>query len=308
VQRVNWRSERLALLGAAGLIVSLVATACGGGSSAPTTTATIVLTAATKSAGTGSFHLSGDFRTVETAHPAVVEDTGTLTGEVDIAQGRSLLTTTDTSSPGVSSTEMPGAGVPSPSGQSAEPPDSIPPPTMSDTTTVIEIGRHLWLSGGGGLLGQPANSWVEVTLPATQVVAPPDEIGILGDPSQIFSQLKSHLNGVTLLGHQIVDGTPTAHYQGRDTWQIPKDISGSPASVIINVWVDQSGLVRQMEIASQTPALSIKDAPTIPAETSTATMRFFDFGASVNIQAPPAGQVITNPSTNLFGQGSSNQP
>jgi hypothetical protein len=179
---------------------------------------------------------------------------------------------------------------------------------MSDTTTSIKIGRNLWISGGGGLLGQAPNSWLEVPLSAQEAAA--SQVAILGDPSQIFSQLKSHLNGVTLLGHQIVGGTPTAHYEGGDTWQIPQDISGSPAAirVTVNVWVDQAGLVRQLEMAAQTPALTIKNTPTLPAETSTTTMRFSDFGKPVDIQAPPRDQVITNPTTNLFGQGSSHQP
>jgi hypothetical protein len=305
VRWVNWRNERRALLGVAGLMVSLAATACGVGSSAPTTTGTIVLTAATKTAGTGSFQLSGDYQSVETAHPSVVEDKGALTGKVDIAKGRSLVTSTD----------IPGLGVSSQSGESALPPGAVPPPpgavpplTTPTTTTTITIGRTLWISGGGGLLGQPQNSWLEVPLPTQPATT--SELGMLGDPSQIFNQLRSHLTGVTLLGHQIVDGTPTAHYEGRDTWQIPKDISGSPAAiqVTVNVWVDQAGMVRQLEMAAQTPALSINKAPTLPAETSTTTMRFFDFGEPVNIQAPPPGQVITNPSTNLFGEGSSNQP
>jgi hypothetical protein len=223
---VNQAKDRGIRLGVLGVAMGLAATACSGGGSAPTTPGSIVLAAATKTAGTASFQISGQYRTVETARPSVVEEEGTITGAMDVAHGRSRVTTTDTTSAGVSG---------QPGGSALPSSTSVPPaPDPAATTTVIKIGKDMWMSGGGGLLSEPADSWLLVPLSAHQAAS---QGGLLGDPTQMFAQLKTRLTGVTLIGHQLVGGAATSRYQGRDLWLFPKGSLSSPASgqVVVNV-------------------------------------------------------------------------
>jgi hypothetical protein len=268
------------------LLLSLSATVAGAALSACASpgrpaVVTVVESAASSTAHVGSFHLSGQDKTVETNHPSVVESSATMTGLVDLAHKRSKETQTDTtpaSSQGL---------IQAPQGAAP-----IPPPPPAETTTTITIGRDMWIStpdpsGGSG------SQWLHLPLPscaATFGLSPFD------DPTQLFARLSAGLHDVTNVGTQTISGVSTDHYTGTATWPLPPDMkAGADAKLKIDVWVDASGLVRQVSMITHLPGISMGNGPTTPPETSYSTAQFFDFGSPVTIQPPPPNQVFLSP-------------
>ncbi len=123
--------------------------------------------------------------------------------------------------------------------------------------------------------------------------------GAVMDPSAMIDLLGGVGDGVTDEGHLDVRGVPTTHLSGTYTVRDAIDaargdgaealdqlFAGMPDSFLdaeqhADVFVDDSGLLRRMQVAS--PATEVQ-AMTIPAYTT--IMDFFDFGADVAIEAP----------------------
>jgi hypothetical protein len=262
------------------IVVGTAASACGT-SSDRSAADTVVVSAASSTSRAASFHASGQDKTVETDHPSVVENSSTMTALVDLA--RHSTKETDTATTPVSSQPM-----------NSVPPGASPPLPSTETQTTITIGRSMWMSAPytSGVSGA---HWTYLSVPSC---VPTAWLGPFGDPAQIFTRLAAGLHDVTKVGTETVGGVSADHYTGTATWPLPSYISksGEKADVKIDVWVDSKGLVRQLSTVSHMPAVSM-DTPSVPAETDYSTIRFFDFGSPVIIQAPPPNQITTVPNT-----------
>ena len=174
-------------------------------------------------------------------------------------------------------------------------PAGVSDPTTGPTT-IIKIGRDLWVSGG--LLGVAANQWAHTVLPASDT-SQPLAGGLFANPSALFDQMKKQTNGVTYIGTATIGGALTQAYRATysQTISVPSG-SGVKVSYTLEVWVDDAGLVRQLRLTLSLPANSTSDVPA--AGTSTITLDFTDYGQPVNIQPPPPADVVQLPSSGLL--------
>ncbi len=122
------------------------------------------------------------------------------------------------------------------------------------------------------------------------------------DPSQMLDYLRSSGN-VTKLGQETVRGVDTTHY--RAVVDLRKAADAAPPdkrAVIrknarrlieltgvrkypIEVWIDAKSLVRRMKFTMNYGRM-------LAGAKFTMTMDLYDFGTRVNVQAPPADQVV----------------
>jgi hypothetical protein len=124
------------------------------------------------------------------------------------------------------------------------------------------------------------------------------------DPSQMLAYLNGASDSVDRVGTDAVRGTQTTHYHVvLDLLKIANTVPAANRAAVrrtlrrevellgthtmpIDVWIDSQGLVRRehFDISMQPPT-----APT-PLDLEM-TIDFFDFGAPVHVEPPPAGQV-----------------
>jgi hypothetical protein len=120
------------------------------------------------------------------------------------------------------------------------------------------------------------------------------------DPSQALAYLKAASGGVEKVGEEEVRGVETTHYRMTvDLRKVAKQIPEQKANVerVIEtsgiekipteVWVDGDGLVRRMKLHYENMQLAAGQKGDM-----TMTMELFDFGVPVDVELPPAGQVM----------------
>lgn len=140
--------------------------------------------------------------------------------------------------------------------------------------------------------------------PAGKAVPGLDE----SDSARYLSYLETVSSGVRALGSGPVRGVQATHYAA--TLDVAKaiqnkylvasrraalrqllQVSGSPDLLIpIDVWVDGNGLLRRLQMRftfARFPGV-------IGAPTLAVAIDYYDFGAPVHVQAPPADQVISS--------------
>jgi hypothetical protein len=107
-----------------------------------------------------------------------------------------------------------------------------------------------------------------------------------GDPSQILDFVKE-AGDVEEVGEEQLFGVTTKHYKGElDPKKLDLPEGSTEGPIRVEVWVDESGVVRRTELAGRfkeggtTAALKIKQD-------------LSDFGTKVDAEAPPADQVAT---------------
>jgi hypothetical protein len=112
------------------------------------------------------------------------------------------------------------------------------------------------------------------------------------DPAASMDALRG-VDGVTRVGEEEVRGEPTVHYRGtvdvtKAMAELPESLRRRLSSVpglfgrpwTVDVWIDADGRTRRMAIALDSTAMSM-----------TQEIEFFDFGADVDLSAPPADDV-----------------
>jgi hypothetical protein len=127
------------------------------------------------------------------------------------------------------------------------------------------------------------------------------------DPTQALSNLAEVSDNVTKVGASTIDGTATTEYKA--TVDLTKEAAkakskdGAKAALAItqeeqalgtntlpvNVWVDASGLVRQ--VGEQVPIPATTTGATDGSGSATMTMTFSDFGTPAPLTPPPSSQV-----------------
>lgn len=106
------------------------------------------------------------------------------------------------------------------------------------------------------------------------------------DPLAAFEQFEPALKSVTFVGDEDVDGEQLAHYRivldptKMKTMQRMPSSADMPDEIEADLWFDDQFRVRQMEMDLDT------------AQPVTIEARLFDWGEPVQIEAPPADQVV----------------
>ncbi|MER6622856.1 MULTISPECIES: hypothetical protein [unclassified Streptomyces] len=123
----------------------------------------------------------------------------------------------------------------------------------------------------------------------------------IGDPAQTVAYAKAITDkDVTEVGTEKVDGVDTTHYRvSVDVTELPggdrmREQLGP--TLPMQVWLDDEGRLRRqqvdMTVKAPASASAKPDGGAVPQQLKMSTvMEFSDFGAEVDAEAPPAGQV-----------------
>lgn len=127
------------------------------------------------------------------------------------------------------------------------------------------------------------------------------------DPSQTMEMLRGVSDDVEEVGtDEDVRGTSTTHYKA--TLDLEKALAEAPGkdkkamrqqlemlgtkTLPVEVWVDEEGLLRRMEMTMDLSKLDTGGAPAGSVPTSMfIQMDLYDFGTEVNVEPPPANDV-----------------
>lgn len=136
------------------------------------------------------------------------------------------------------------------------------------------------------------SKWFETTQPSGNAMFP-GPIGLF-NPAGLLDQLGGQARQVTVDGQTAVDGARTTEYSASyDSKAVPV------GPLTVEVWVDQSGLVRQVHMQINQSADGSATSAT-PDSSTAITVVYSNFGVKVHIQAPPADQVTTDPAPSNF--------
>jgi hypothetical protein len=175
---------------------------------------------------------------------------------------------------------------------------------VADGSGSPAAGAETLIVGGKAYVKIPAGLGAGVTKPWMSI-AMPDGSGLGGsamagmEPQQMLKELQGVTGGLTVVGHETIDGVDTTHYHGTiDPAKVMAkagkgggaDMAGHMGTVPVDIWVDGQGrLVRQQMSVSGLPGLS--DSGATPTGDVVITIDFTDLGGPVAITAPPADQV-----------------
>jgi hypothetical protein len=175
---------------------------------------------------------------------------------------------------------------------------------------------------GGGSGG---DKWISVSAPAGSNSGA-NPFGGVGrsDPASVLSGLERISNDVKDVGTEMVRGVETTHYHATldlkksisriDSGELPPGLRdkadallGNAPAIPVDVFVDSDGRVRRIAttvdlgsvaagVSGVSGASGLGDLPTMHV-----TVDFYDFGAPVNVVAPPADQIVEMPKLGDLG-------
>jgi hypothetical protein len=122
--------------------------------------------------------------------------------------------------------------------------------------------------------------WIKLDLPKDSAGAGTGFSGI--DPTKLLDYLRRVSNDVTKVGTETVRGAETTHY--RATIDLP-----GGGSLPIDVWIDDQGYARKATLDADASGSHLN-----------VVFEMYDFGAPVNVDAPPSSEV-TDPGSGLGG-------
>jgi hypothetical protein len=256
------------------VLTAVAVTVVGCASSGKSATRTFLAEAVDTSEAASTFHFSGR---ASIDQPGQAPSQVRLTGDDDHRSHRAEITTTEPSA----------ATAPSKTLHVTNLPSALPMET--DPTTEIIIGNNLWVTGGGILLTQ-RGEWLHFATPMAVPLLP--FFSSISDPAQFFEIIRSQLKGFHRVGSATIDGMVTHHY--RSVSPAP-ELNGTGIPVRFSdaeVWVDPSGLLRQLKSAVTTGAATFGDHHELSNLTVTVTIDFTGYGTPLNIQPPPPDKVL----------------
>jgi hypothetical protein len=104
----------------------------------------------------------------------------------------------------------------------------------------------------------------------------PDQPLSAFSPEKLLAMLRDASSETARIGEEDVRGTPAVRYRLKVDREQADLGGGPPATAEVDVWIDDEGLVRRIQLD----------------EAEGFTLDFFDFGVDVDIQAPPADQIV----------------
>lgn len=119
---------------------------------------------------------------------------------------------------------------------------------------------------------------VEITGPERFIPGPAGP-----SPDRLLALLTKSSTKVETIGDETIRGTPTKHYRAHvDKAKLgEEDSSYLPDDLVVDAWVDDSGLVRRLRVP-----LGGESAPVY-------TVDLFDFGVDVHVKAPPDDEIVS---------------
>jgi hypothetical protein len=179
------------------------------------------------------------------------------------------------------------------------------PPVGSLSILLVKPVVYLQLPASLGVSLPAGKSWVSIDLNSPAVSsALGSSYAQLSNSADLSTQELSYLQavgagGVTTVGPAIVRGVPTTEYaatidvgslgnQGNAAVRAALQKLGNSlhlSSIPIHVWIDGQGQVRQED-------LTVAATSGSTAVSADVTVQYYDFGAPVDLVAPPAGQVV----------------
>jgi hypothetical protein len=162
---------------------------------------------------------------------------------------------------------------------------STPGPTRrpcSTTATPPPPGRSRRSSAASGTsTGRPTWRWIHVA-------DPPEDGTLAVDPATVLGELRSS-GQFEEVGHEPVDGVDVTRLRSTDPSQLPRFSLGYGLNeemlgpiTSLEVWVDGREMVRRFELTFG----GIDGPDVLPVNGAVVSIRFFDFGAPITIQAP----------------------
>ena len=175
----------------------------------------------------------------------------------------------------------------------------------------------------GGLLGgSGGEQWMSLSIPKGGAAGAGAFSGVdQSDPTQFLAALQKISDDVTEVGKATVRGVETTQYHATldlgksvDNADLPpalrdkvKGFLGNAPAIPVDVFVDSDGRVRRMTmtmdlgsfmagVSGASGATGIGELPTMNV-----TVDFYDFGAPVHVEAPPADQIIKMPKLGDLG-------
>jgi hypothetical protein len=135
------------------------------------------------------------------------------------------------------------------------------------------------------------------------------------DPATLLELANEYGSGERVIGKEEVRGTPTTHFrtlvdfrrasedayreQGWSNENIRLAVQGQPREPAqVDFWIDDDGVVRRVrtiqnhDMAEDFPEDLSEGPEDLGSSTWTVTTEYFDFGVEVDIQEPPASEVI----------------
>ena len=174
------------------------------------------------------------------------------------------------------------------------------------------VGGKMYVKVPAGLGAGLTKPWMSIAIPGGSGLGSSATAGM--EPQQMLKEVQAVTGGLTVVGHETIDGVDTTHYHGTvDPAKIiakeggGADMAGHVGTIPIDIWVDGQGrLVRQQTSVSGLQGLS--DSGSTPTGDVVVTIDFTDLGGPVAITAPPADQVQAFDPSQLMkslGSGSS---
>ena len=158
----------------------------------------------------------------------------------------------------------------------------------------------------GEALGAPEDQWLHMG--PTSGLTGADPTGFGTDPSRTLEHLRS-VGDVETVGTETVREVATTHYRtstplGRLVEEQLDELASEPAlpegwleenadvEVGIEAWIADDGLVRRMRTAMELPGPPMGAGASSITVSTEVVLELYDFGVAVDVEAPPADQVI----------------
>ena len=166
--------------------------------------------------------------------------------------------------------------------------------TGASAMEMVMLDKVLYISGAGLPLTD-GKKWLKVDL------SDPDslfgQVGKSTDPTLMFKAMESPAE-FELVGTDEVDGVETNHYHVVmdtasyvDALDLPAEMASyMPEEIGIEMWVDADNQPRKFHQELEMPDMTGSGKPTVNTTEGT----YSDFGADVDIEAPPAAEVADN--------------
>ncbi len=139
------------------------------------------------------------------------------------------------------------------------------------------VGGKAYVKVPAGLGAGLTKPWMSIAIPGGSGLGSSVTAGL--QPQQMLKELQAVTGGLTVLGHETIDGVDTTHYHGTIK-------AAHVGTIPIDIWVDGQGrLVRQQTSVSGLQGMS--DSGSTPSGDVEVTIDYTDLGGPVSITAPP---------------------
>lgn len=174
---------------------------------------------------------------------------------------------------------------------------------FDDPIRVVQVGDKAYINWSllSLLSGGSDDVWIETDADESDELTAEFGFGGSGSPTQILDDLRDANATVEELGTENLRGVDTTHYRAlidtealaetmtaEERADFEEELGGVSSEFPMDFWIDGDGLVRKftLDLSGET-----FDDPEI--ESARMEFEMFDYGEAIDIQAPPADQILT---------------